>query len=127
MATLLYQLPLTRREILKFNQIFESSSNMKATGCKEWTRTLTHDGYPIFRTTYRGHRMWVKAQRLAYYVAHNCSPIESGMHISHLCHNKICINPVHLHKETQTLNNNRNVCKREGVCRGHYGHPMCIL
>ena len=127
MAHILYTEPLTQREKLKILRVLDTSSHFEATGCKNWTKELTRDGYPVFRTTFRGKRMWVRAHRITYYIAHECAPIEAAMHISHICHNKSCVNPQHLNKETQNINNNRNICKREGACHGHFGHPQCIL
>lgn len=52
------------------------------------------------------------------------------MHVSHLCHNKLCCNPEHLSYEPQSINNNRQNCE-PSKCRHHSirdtQYPDCII
>lgn len=87
-------------------------------GCWLWTGT-TRRGYGRIRDeppTYRA----LTASRVAYelYVG----PIPEGMVIDHLCDNPTCVNPEHLEAVTQSVNLQRRVDRRTGVCRR--GHPF---
>ena len=51
---------------------------------------------------------------------------------SHICHNKLCINPKHISIETNIVNNNRKACVASGRCQGHPKadgnfYPECLL
>ena len=46
---------------------------------------------------------------------------------SHLCHNALCINAVHISLEPRYVNNNRQQCIRKGFCHGHADYPQCKL
>jgi len=48
----------------------------------------------------------------------------SSLDISHLCHNRICLNPEHLVIELSTSNCIRNSCRTDCLC-GLY--PSCII
>ena len=45
---------------------------------------------------------------------------QSNHDMSHLCHNRICINPKHLVYEPRWVNNARKTCVKEGQCNGHH-------
>ena len=95
-------------------------------GCIIWTGMCTSDGYGLLRKMFRGKRIKVKVHRLVYFLAAKHA-LSVGMHVSHLCHNKLCINIQHLSYEPQTINNNRLICKNAGECSLHYGYPRCQL
>lgn len=40
--------------------------------------------------------------------------------MSHLCNNKLCVNPEHLVYEPRWVNNARKNCVKEGKCTGHH-------
>lgn len=69
------------------------------------------------------------AHRLMYMLHTNTLQIPHGMHISHLCHNSLCINPLHLNLEEPHVNNERRLCKKliPQVCLKHAGHPDCLF
>lgn len=46
---------------------------------------------------------------------------------SHLCHNRLCINPDHLSLEPHGINMQRVNCMSEGVCRQHVNYPPCLI
>lgn len=89
-------------------------------GCWQWTAgRLGSTGY--------GHFEKQPAHRVAYELAIGAIP--PGLHIDHLCRNRICVNPDHLEPVTQRENNLRgvgpsalNAVKR--VC--DYGHPFNV-
>ena len=50
-----------------------------------------------------------------------------GLHVSHLCHEPLCIADNHLILEPQCINKNRIRCHASGKCWGHEGYSNCIL
>ena len=52
---------------------------------------------------------------------------------SHLCHQKLCVNPKHISVESKVVNNHRKYCFREQKCIGHLNRktklplPNCIF
>ena len=46
--------------------------------------------------------------------------------ISHLCHTKLCINPLHLTLEKHSINLSRSHCRKAGVCTMAH-EPACIF
>lgn len=54
-------------------------------------------------------------------------PTAENNECSHLCHDRGCINPLHLRWEPRMINRNRNHCKTQGFCSGHEGFDDCML
>jgi hypothetical protein len=55
-------------------------------------------------------------------------PWPDGYTVSHLCHERRCVNPDHLELETMHINNERNKCVFRGSCEDrHIGFPPCLL
>ena len=53
--------------------------------------------------------------------------VSINLHVSHLCHQPLCIEESHLVLEPKFVNNNRIQCRHFGRCNGHPGHPNCLL
>ena len=107
----------TTNEIKKYIQDRILVSN---TGCWEWTKSLTHNGYA--QATIK-NKNW-KIHRLSYEIYKGEIPI--GLCIDHLCENRKCINPDHLEAVTQKENVFRSnktlagINLRKTVCKnGH--------
>lgn len=66
--------------------------------CWLWTSTTTENGYGRFSTDHR----WVAAHRYAHETLKG--PIPDGMQVRHLCHNRLCCNPMHLDYGTAKQN-----------------------
>lgn len=47
--------------------------------------------------------------------------------LSHLCHRKQCINPLHLLFELRLTNVQRESCKKKRRCLRHHGGPDCLF
>ena len=71
----------------------------------------------------------ILAHRLMYMLHKNTLHIPPGKHVSHICHNTLCINPVHLSLEDAQVNNDRKMCKQlvPQVCLKHPGYPDCLF
>ena len=95
--------------------------------CTLWNGPVNRDGYGFVTVTFRGCRKILTAHRLAYYISHSSHYLIPNMHVSHLCHNKLCVNLQHLSYESDSVNKKREICKHEGECKGHRGHRRCIL
>lgn len=66
--------------------------------CWHWKRTKNDQGYGLIQIRYRA----IRAHRLAYELAKG--PIPQGLVIDHMCHNRGCVNPLHLQAVTQKQN-----------------------
>jgi hypothetical protein len=90
----------------------------QASGCWMWTGA-TKQGYGAVTI---GGRRSQYAHRVAFEMING--PIPDGMHIDHLCRNKLCIRPGHLEAVTQAENNARAVAWRPVVLHCRRGHLM---
>ncbi len=85
---------------------------VKKTGCWEWTRAKTHDGYGhmTYRLGISSKAGSVLAHRLAYEITKG--PIPAGMYVCHHCDNPPCVRPDHLFLGTQRDNVYDSIAKR---------------
>lgn len=69
------------------------------------------------------------AHRFMYMLHTNTLHIPHDKQISHICHNSLCINPLHLSLEEAHVNNERQLCKNlvPKVCLKHAGYPDCLF
>lgn len=76
----------------------------KGDGCWMWSAKRDRNGYGRFYLDGAQRR----AHRVSYEFAHG--PIEDGMQIDHMCHNRACVRPDHLRAATNKQNQeNRKV------------------
>jgi hypothetical protein len=124
----LFQLHLTAKDIIKYKLNLKRHTliNIPYPSCHMWKGRIHTNGYGTLRVTIRGSRYRVTAHRLMYYLF-NCSPLDPDMHVSHLCHHKLCINLSHLSLEPGRINNKRRKCVTKHICQGHAGYARCIL
>lgn len=99
--------------------------------CHMYTGYHQH-GYGMIRKTINGKSYKIYVHQLAKLHQLNLISVPAGLVTSHLCHNKSCVNPNHINFETQGINNNRNMCRNEGICFQHHDEignllPNCIF
>ena len=116
---------LTSTEIFKLKCKLQSKTK-KDENCKLWTGAQ-RNGYGILEVRFRGNKIKLPVHRLTYFLENRCLPLQADMHVSHLCHNKLCCEILHLSFEPQKINNNRQICKSNGECSGHHGYQNCTF
>ena len=124
--SVLYNSVLTLAEKYMLKQKLRAKIEVRG-NCRVWIGSRNRDGYGIIRITFRGKRITLTVHRLRYFMKCDLQTLNPRMHVSHLCHNKLCIKMSHLSYETQNINNKRDNCVRTGICSGHRGYPDCIL
>ena len=95
--------------------------------CHVWYGMTREHGYGVIRPTFRGKKQVFTVHRLQYFLSNNCHFTDKSYHVSHLCHNKLCLNIEHLSLEPAEVNIERNQCKRLQTCFGHNGFKNCVL
>ena len=105
--------------------------------CLVWTGCLTSDqNYGVITRNMKccsKQKPW-RVNRIAFALANYDGNLEtfseilcdSSFHISHLCHNSLCIQYDHLSRERQIVNNNRIACHNYMDCYGH-NERDCLL
>lgn len=76
-----------------------------------------------------GRTKFYLAHRFMFMLQNDLTEIAADLHVSHLCHNSLCINPEHLSLEPPNINNSRQVCKHlvPQTCQTHGMYPECII
>ena len=99
--------------------------------CRIWTGPKTKNGkYGLisYRDPIDGRWKKKKAHRVSYMVSIIANmDLTANMDCSHLCHNSLCVNPLHISLEPHDINNNRQYCKNSNLCYNHAGYPDCLL
>lgn len=85
-----------------------------------WIWTLTPSDWGYARGAVPGFG-FVRVHRAAYELAFG--PIPKGLHIDHLCRQRLCCNPDHLEAVTQAENNRRTTGIRPKSAFCVRGHP----
>lgn len=75
----------------------------KTDTCWLWTTSATSPRYGVFWVG--GKKRSAYAHRFAYELL--VGPIPEGMHIDHVCENRLCVNPDHLEPVTAAKNTQR--------------------
>ena len=97
------------------------SSCQQEGGCIVWGKALNTCGYPSkkMRLPNYPEPKNLLVSRLLFSISSGMilgGSHSQGMHVSHLCHNKKCLNLAHLTLEPGKVNNLRRACVLGGVC-----------
>lgn len=105
--------------------------------CTVWSKALNTSGYPTkkFRLPNYPIPKNILVSRLLFSFATGTvlgGQYSEGLQMSHLCHNKKCLNLDHLNLEPRGINNLRRSCVWGGACSGHVTldgrtYPQCLL
>ena len=102
----------------------------KLGGCHLFDTTRTSTGYQTIHLQSVGVNLVINAAIFIYFMHHDMKPdalptciTSERTEISHLCHNRACVNPQHLHLESNVTNKERIKCKN--ICSGHT--PPCYF
>lgn len=104
-------------------ELFWRSQQTTPTGCIEWTGVQNNIGYgfigyrqqdPATGRPLTNHQGMMTAHRLAFMVEHGRLPVMRN--VNHTCHNKLCVNPLHLVEGTQR--DKLDQMKRDGIRGG---------
>ena len=82
----------------------------KGSDCWLWLRSTSGGGYGLFTPSKKG---FVKAHRFAYEDV--VGPIPEGLHLDHVCRNRLCVNPAHLKPVTQQENNENTAIRGDNT------------
>eukprot|EP00058_Branchiostoma_floridae_P010012 XP_002595500.1 hypothetical protein BRAFLDRAFT_69099 [Branchiostoma floridae] len=100
---------------------------VSAEGCIIWKGARTRKGYGKMKVTSGGREETLSPHRLLYFLDSGLNNLDPTMQVSHLCHEKRCVNLAHLSLEQNVVNQQRKNCFAEKHCMGHPQHPDCII
>ena len=122
-----YQVKLTDSE--RLNLIHQIDSKSRLVGdCKIFQGHQDKDSYGVMPIRFRDFaRLNLRVHRLAFFVFQNIF-LDSKIHVSHLCHNRLCCLPIHLSYEPQAINASRVGCNIRQRCSGdHSSYTDCLF
>ena len=112
-----------RQKILK--RIRDQTKDDDVKGCHLWVKPVSKKHYPKMKISIKGERSDQSVHRLVYFMEGHEDM--RNHHVSHLCHNTLCVRRAHLNLEPSFVNDRRNKCKETGECSGHGDLPKCIV
>lgn len=115
----------------KYNlRLLENSAMAPNGACTVWqgaTKGSLPGNYGVINITLQnGKRTVMNVHRVAKCIEER-KLIDKQFDVSHLCHNKVCINVEHLSIEPHCVNNNRQNCRSKGFCSEHKPFSNCML
>ncbi len=118
------------------HKINENSEIQDDSGCIHWTKSTSSAGYPHMKLGKPLNTIFkdkpYNPGHLKYNFAKHIILNWNTFHMSHRCHNKICINVDHLSYEPASVNKSRDFCKMAKACSENHGfegekYRNCIL
>ena len=103
-----------------------SSPPDPVTGCRLWQKAVSANKYGVTKSPF-DKKKTDYVHRIAYMASHGVTFLrENKFDVSHLCHNKLCVEPSHLTYEPHSQNQERIHCFHQKICsKGH--KPFCII
>ena len=123
---MIYSSQLTLKESNMLKEKIKKKSFTNNT-CLEWFGERDRDGYGTLRFMFRGKRIRVTVHRLHFFLFAGKESLDANMHVSHLCHNKLCLKLKHLSYEPARVNFSRSNCVLNRSCKSHHGYEKCIF
>jgi hypothetical protein len=114
----------------KWTHILYTDSTVQPNGCivlKKELYQIDSDGYPNIKVTIPGvGRTHLYGAKLMYMCHHRVTQVNGD--VSHLCHQKLCVNVHHLIIEPRANNSARQACNNVGRClEKQHDPPKCIF
>ena len=79
--------------------------------CQLWTGLKKNEGYGRLKKSINGYLHDLLVHNVVWMATQN--PIQTvSPQLSHLCHNKLCVNYTHIVAEPQSVNNQRKECNK---------------
>lgn len=110
----------------KWSEILLTEGTVQPNGCIEVLQMgKNKQGYPRINVTVPGigQRTFIAARLM--YICHN-RQLDFPNDVSHLCHNRLCINIQHLVHEPRLTNLSRKTCKNARACTNLH-QPPCLF
>ena len=126
MASAFFRHPAPPEMVTELLSILAENSHT-VHSCVLWDGARDRYGYGIHYVVSDGKRIQLGVHRLAFFLVDPNRELNPILHVSHLCHNKLCINVKHLSYESSSVNNARQTCRMNGECTGHRGFKRCRL
>ena len=83
--------------------------------------------YPVMKWTCGTLVCSPKVHQVSYFLEKKGVPDPGITDVSHLCHNRLCVNIAHLSLEPRCVNEHRRHCKSIRYCTNHDGYARCIF
>ena len=90
-ANLVFHTVFSNSELLEAKHSLQLHTDISINSCHKWHGSKDKNGYGVLRLKFRGRHIRVKAHRLCFYI-NNRFPYMDGKNVSHLCHDRGCIN-----------------------------------
>ena len=89
-------------------------------GCLEWAGGTSGNGYPYMKIDVDGNgvKQVIGVHRVVVMCHQSKTEFSDGLQVSHMCHNRRCVNINHLSLEPDFVNAGRNRCRTAGTCCG---------
>ena len=104
------------------------TKSMQQGACRVWQGPLGGQTYPKMRVRVPGHGYpQYRVHQIVLTLNRQVVLNTPNHEVSHLCHDKKCVEVTHLEYEPKVVNVQRNSCVTEGHCLGHGPHQNCLL